>query len=64
LDDTNKVSPNNIDKNHKQNNDFGRFDDVDDTLHIMKVKEYFLKEKISNAITKIVILINKEKLEC
>ena len=64
MDDTNKVSPNNIDKNHKQNNDFGRFDDVDDTLHIMKVKEYFLKEKISNAITKIVILINKEKLEC
>jgi hypothetical protein len=44
LDDTNKVSSNKNDKNHEQKSAFGRFDDVDDTLHI-KVREHFSQEK-------------------
>ena len=39
LDDTKEVSSNNIDENQEQNNGFGRFDDVDDTLHI-KIREH------------------------
>ena len=45
LDDTKKVSSNNNNGNQEQNNGFGRFDDVDDTLHIMKVKEHPAKGK-------------------
>ena len=44
LDDTKKVSSNNNDKNQAQNNDFGRFDGVDDTLHI-KVREHLSQGK-------------------
>ncbi|HSF51270.1 MAG TPA: bifunctional DNA primase/polymerase, partial [Nitrososphaeraceae archaeon] len=33
LDDTNKVSSNKNDENQAQNNDFGRYDSIDDTLH-------------------------------
>ena len=36
MDDTKKVSSNNNDENQEQNNGFGRFDDVDDTLHDME----------------------------
>ena len=54
LDDTNKVSSNKNDKNHEQNNGFGRFDDVDDILHIMNVKEHFGKGK-SIGILKLII---------
>jgi hypothetical protein len=38
LDDTKKVSSNKNDKNYEQNNGFGRFDDVDDTLHNFREK--------------------------
>jgi hypothetical protein len=38
LDNTFLVSSNNSNENHEQNNGFGRFDDTDDTLHIMKVR--------------------------
>ena len=43
LDNTKKISSNNIDKKQEQNNDNGRFDDIDDVLHI-KVKEHLSKE--------------------
>ena len=46
MDDTKKVSSNKTDKNQEQNNGFGRFDGVDDTLHI-KVKEHLSKGKKS-----------------
>ena len=38
FDDTKKVSSNNIDKKQEQNDDFGRFDGVDDTLHSISRK--------------------------
>jgi hypothetical protein len=44
LDDTKMVSSNKNDKKYEQNNGFGLFDDVDDTLH-RKVKEYLAKGK-------------------
>ena len=44
LDDTNKISSNNNNEKHEQNNYFGRFDGVDDPLH-MKVKEHLAQEK-------------------
>ena len=44
LDDTKNVSSNNIDKKQEQNDDFGRFDGVDDTLHI-KVREHLSQGK-------------------
>ncbi|HEX6294783.1 MAG TPA: hypothetical protein VFZ46_06470 [Nitrososphaeraceae archaeon] len=39
------VSSNNNNENQEQNNSFGRFDGVDDTLHMIKVKEHFAKGK-------------------
>jgi hypothetical protein len=42
LDDTKTVSSNNNDKNYEQNNGFGRFGDVDDTLHINGKEETML----------------------
>jgi hypothetical protein len=45
LDDTKEVSSNNSNENHEQNTGFGRFDDIDDTLHTMKVKEHLAKGK-------------------
>ena len=44
LDDTKKVSSNNNNENQEQNNGFGRFDGVDDTLHI-KVREHLSQGK-------------------
>ena len=44
LEDTKKVSSNKEDRNHEQNNGFGRFDGVDDTLH-MNVREHLGQEK-------------------
>jgi hypothetical protein len=44
LDDTKEVSSNKNYENHEQNNGFGRFDGVDDTLHI-KVKEHLVNGK-------------------
>ena len=46
LDDTKKVSSNNNNENQEQNNGFGRFDGVDDTLHI-KVREHLSSRKKS-----------------
>ena len=45
LDDTKNVSSNKKCENYEQNNSFGRFDGVDDTLHIMKVREHLAKGK-------------------
>ncbi|HSF50980.1 MAG TPA: hypothetical protein VLA74_09500 [Nitrososphaeraceae archaeon] len=42
FDDTFVVSSNNNNENHEQNNDFGRYDSIDDTLHI-KVREHLMK---------------------
>ena len=44
LDDTKTVSSNNSNDNQEENNGFGRFDGVDDTLHI-KVREHLSKGK-------------------
>ena len=44
LDDTKKVSTNNNNKNQTQNDDFGRYDSIDDTLH-MKVREHLSQGK-------------------
>ena len=44
LDNTKKVSSNNIQENQEQNNGFGRFDDIDDTLHI-KIREHLSQGK-------------------
>jgi hypothetical protein len=44
LDDIKKASSNNNDKNQEQNTAFGRFDDIDDTLHT-KVKEHLANGK-------------------
>jgi hypothetical protein len=44
LDNTKEVSSNKNDENYEQNNGFGRFDGVDDTLHI-KVKEHLNQGK-------------------
>jgi hypothetical protein len=44
LDNTNKVSSNNNNKNQEQTNGFGRFDSIDDDLQI-KVKEHLSKGK-------------------
>ena len=44
FDDRNNVSSNNNIENQAQNNDFGRYDSIDDTLHI-KVREHLMKEK-------------------
>ena len=44
LDDTKTVSSNNNCKNQEQKGSFGRFDSVDDDLHI-KVKEHLAKGK-------------------
>jgi hypothetical protein len=44
LDNTFLVSSNNNQKKHEQNNGFGRFDGVDDTLHI-RVKEHLVNGK-------------------
>ena len=44
MDDTKEVSSNNSNENQEQNNGFGRFDGVDDTLHI-KVREHLVKGK-------------------
>ena len=44
FDDTKKVSSNNNNENQAQNNGFGRYDSIDDTLH-MKVREHFMKGK-------------------
>ena len=43
LDNTKKISSNNINKKQEQNDDFGRFDGFDDDLQI-KVKEHLSKE--------------------
>ena len=43
LDNTLLVSSNKNNKNHEQNDGFGRFDGIDDDLHI-KVKEHLSKE--------------------
>ena len=45
LDDTTTISSNKINENHEQNNGFGRFDSVDDTLHTMIDKEQLLMKK-------------------
>jgi hypothetical protein len=44
LDDTFLVSSNKNDKNYEQNNNFGRLDDVDDTL-LMIVREHLNQGK-------------------
>ena len=44
MDDTKEVSSNNNNENQEQNNGFGRFDGVDDTLHI-KVREHLAQGK-------------------
>ena len=44
LDDTKKVSTNNNNENQTQNDDFGRYDSIDDTLH-MKVREHLSQGK-------------------
>jgi hypothetical protein len=44
FDDRNNVSSNNNIKNQAQNNDFGRYDSIDDTLPI-KVREHLMKGK-------------------
>jgi hypothetical protein len=44
LDDTKNASSNKDNKNHEQNNGFGRFDGIDNTLHI-KVKEHLANGK-------------------
>ena len=41
MDDTKKVSTNNNNGNQTQNDDFGRYDSIDDTLH-MKVSQVSL----------------------
>ena len=46
LDDTKIVSSNNKDKNQEQNNGFGRFDGVDDNLHIKVRGTSQLKGKV------------------
>ncbi len=46
LDDTKTVSSNNNCKNQEQKGSFGRFDGVDDTLHMMKVKEHLNQGKV------------------
>jgi len=45
LDDTKKVLSNNNNGNQTQNDDFGRYDSIDDTLHIMNIKEHLAKGK-------------------
>ena len=47
LDDTTTILSNKNYENYEQKSGFRRFDGVDDTLHIMKVKEHFVKEKNS-----------------
>jgi hypothetical protein len=44
LDDTTKISSIKNDENYEQNNGFGRFDDVDDTLHMI-VRQYLSQGK-------------------
>jgi hypothetical protein len=39
------VWSNNINENQEQNNGFGRFDGVDDSLHIIKVREHLSQGK-------------------
>ena len=44
MDDTKEVSSNNSIENQAQNNGFGRYDSIDDTLHI-KVREHLTQGK-------------------